>query len=282
MLRWYLKYALMHFFGWQAAVFFATAVVVSRRAAVARGRPARRKPGAFQRGVAGVLSRRRAGCEVRVVCAVDGLCGGERAAGDRACGGRAIRNVGRRSRRRLHAVLVPICFFLGVLHAITVPIVAALAVAAALPGAVFWMRRLAKWTYCSLVPAKNMKTREPWQGQWTVFRWCLLEVIWVVLAIQFIMASTHEAYTDSVRVHLPYMLRVIADHGLSHQYACWHRLQPMAAQTYCATIACRRNGRGGKVVLLVRSGGAGVAGGRGGSTPQRIAGNWLVRRRGGP
>ena len=33
------------------------------------------------------------------------------------------------------------------------------------------------------------------------------------------------------------MLRVIADHGLSHQYACWYRLQPMAVQTYSAAIA---------------------------------------------
>ena len=33
------------------------------------------------------------------------------------------------------------------------------------------------------------------------------------------------------------MLRVIADHGLSHQYACWYRLQPMAVQTYGAAIA---------------------------------------------
>ena len=33
------------------------------------------------------------------------------------------------------------------------------------------------------------------------------------------------------------MLQVIADHGMSHQYACWHRLQPMAVQTYGAAIA---------------------------------------------
>ena len=71
-------------------------------------------------------------------------------------------------------------------------------------------------------------------GQWNILAYCLLEVIWVVLAFEFICASTSEVASDSARVHLPYMLQVIADHGFSHQYACWHRLQPMAVQTYGA------------------------------------------------
>ena len=71
----------------------------------------------------------------------------------------------------------------------------------------------------------------------SIVAWCLMEVIWAVLAVEFIGASTAEVASDSVRVHLPYMLRVIADHGLSHQYACWYRLQPMAVQTYGAAIA---------------------------------------------
>ena len=71
-------------------------------------------------------------------------------------------------------------------------------------------------------------------------------------------ASTSEIRSDSVRVHLPYIHQVIADHGISHQYACWHRLQPMAMQTCCAAFACRRSetswrsgSRGSALVALI-------------------------------
>jgi hypothetical protein len=128
----------------------------------------------------------------------------------------------------VYAALVPLCFLLGVLHALTPWIVAPLAVAAALPGLVGWARRL------PTLP-RDVLPRLDRIGVLDVF---LIQTIWVVLAVGFVSASTSEVVSDAVRVHLPYIHQIVADHGISHQYACWHRLQPMAAQTCCAAFAC--------------------------------------------
>ena len=228
---WHLKDAMMHFCGWQAMSFLVLAIVAWTG-----------MPSAASRVLGGYLIAstlvllsfphhapmvaRLALLLLWTACAATGMRQAIGwAAGERyATWGVAAAAV--------YAALVPICFFLGVLHAITPSIVAALAVAAALPGAIFWLRLLGRWSANARSPAERGS-----QKPWGAIEWCLLEVIWAILAVEFIGASTSEAASDSVRVHVPYMLRVIADHGLSHQYACWHRLQPMAAQTYGATIA---------------------------------------------
>ena len=138
----------------------------------------------------------------------------------------------------VYAALVPIGFLLGIIHAITPSNVAALAIAVALPGAIFLLRRLSRWRMLSgSHPQRGDQAGERADRKpWGLFECCLLQVIWFVLAIEFIGASTSQLACDSARVHLPYMLRVVADHGISHQYACWHRLELMSAQTYGAVL----------------------------------------------
>ncbi|MGB7736310.1 MAG: hypothetical protein WBL72_21720, partial [Thermoguttaceae bacterium] len=138
----HVEHVLKHFFGWQVAGFLVAAIVVSRR-----------RPSAVGRVLGGYLALSTAALLafaqdaamfaplavllLWTTCAVYGMrLAIARAAGQRyATWGVAAAAV--------YAALVPICFFLGVLHAITPPIVAALAVIAAAPGAVAWLRRLA-------------------------------------------------------------------------------------------------------------------------------------------
>jgi hypothetical protein len=128
----------------------------------------------------------------------------------------------------VYAALIPLCFVLGVTDAIRPPIVAWMAILTALPGALGWLPRLS-----------NLPREIPRQfNRLSVADIVLLEMIWFILAICFVNCSTMEIRSDTVRVHLPYIHQVIADHGISHQYACWHRLQPMAIQTCCAAFAC--------------------------------------------
>jgi hypothetical protein len=245
----HVEHVLKHFFGWQAAGFLVAAIVVSRR-----------RPSAVGRVLGGYLALSTAALLafaqdaamfaplavllLWTTCAVYGMrLAIARAAGQRyATWGVAAAAV--------YAALVPICFFLGVLHAITPPIVAALAVIAAAPGAVAWLRRLASrgavgGDSCRRWRQGDTKDRRPESPPTTdaergnpnsIVAWCLLEVIWAILAVEFIGASTPEVAFDATRVYLPYMLRAVADHGLSHQYASWYRLQPMAVQTYSAAI----------------------------------------------
>lgn len=126
-----------------------------------------------------------------------------------------------------YAALVPICFFLGLFRVITPGILGTLAIATALPGALMDWRRL---------PALPRDFARRF-GRLRVLDLCLLEAIWVVLALTFVGAGTSEVYSDAVRVHLPYIHQVVRDHGVSHQYACWHRLQPLGMQTCCAAVA---------------------------------------------
>jgi hypothetical protein len=126
-----------------------------------------------------------------------------------------------------YAALIPLCFLLGFLHLLRPSIVAALAIATALPGAVAGMRRL------TVFPRELLRRF----CQFDVFELCWLEVIWLVLAIALVGASVPEFMSDGVRGHLPYIHQVVRDHGISHQYACWYWLQPMAAQTCCAAFA---------------------------------------------
>jgi len=224
----HLEHAMKHFFGWQAGGFLVAAIIVGTRRPSAAGRVlggylvlSTLVLLAFSKNAAMIAEL--AVLLLWTVCTVQGMrLAIAWAVGERyATWGVAMAAV--------YAALVPICFFLGVLHAITPSNVAALAVATALPGAVLWLRRL---TRPNVVP----RSHAPRRNEKAIIAWCLLEVIWAILAVEFIGASTSELASDSARVHVPYMQRVIADHGLSHQYACWHRLQPMAVQTYSAAI----------------------------------------------
>jgi hypothetical protein len=127
----------------------------------------------------------------------------------------------------VYAALVPLTFLLGFLHLLTPWIVGAVAVAAALPGAIIAIPGL---------PMLPRKLRQQFD-QFDIFELCWLEVIWIILAVAFVGASVPETHSDAVRVHLPYIHQVVRDHGISHQYACWFRLEPMAAQTCCAAFA---------------------------------------------
>jgi hypothetical protein len=120
-----------------------------------------------------------------------------------------------------YAALVPICFVLGILDGMSFWPVAAVAVALALPGAIDLAGRLPS-LWRSLV--SHLDRLGP-------VDLAILEVLWLLLAIGFVKASTEEVLSDSTRVHLPYIHEVALDHGLRHQYACWYRLQPMAVQT---------------------------------------------------
>jgi hypothetical protein len=125
------------------------------------------------------------------------------------------------------AALVPLCFLLGVLHWMNLWIVAIVAVATALPGAIVIARNL------PALPSNLLNTFR----RFDVLELCWLEAIWLILAVAFIGAGSSETRSDAVRVHLPYIHQVVQDQGFSHQYACWHRLQPMAAQSCYAAFA---------------------------------------------
>lgn len=125
-----------------------------------------------------------------------------------------------------YAALIPLCFFLGLFRLITPGIVGGLAIITALPGVVLDRKKL------PTLP----RVFAQWIGRLSIFDFCLLEVIWLALAVSFVGASTVEVRSDATRVHLPYIQRVVRDQGISHQYACWHRLQPMGLQTCCAVF----------------------------------------------
>ena len=93
--------------------------------------------------------------------------------------------------------------------------------------------------------------------------------------------GSSETRSDAVRVHLPYIHQLVQDEGFSHQYACWHRLQPMAAQSCYAAFAPLGRDAAAKwlswlallalVVLIVDEVRRAV----------RLAANGALRRRGG-
>jgi 4-amino-4-deoxy-L-arabinose transferase-like glycosyltransferase len=125
------------------------------------------------------------------------------------------------------AALVPLCFLLGILHWMNFWIVASVAVATALPGAIIVARGLPSFPGHLLRIFRNFD----------VLELCWLEAIWLILAVAFVGAGASETLSDAVRVHLPYVHQLAQDQGFSHQYACWHRLQPMAAQSCYAAFA---------------------------------------------
>ncbi len=233
---------LKHFFCWQAAGFFAVAIVVG----LLRPALAARALGGYliASTVALLAASHNAGLVGRVsvlllwaFCAVNGMRGLlARAAGPRyATWGVAAAAV--------MAALVPLSFLLGILHAITPSNVAVLAVVSALPGALLIVKPrpvVADGRPGGRTAPDRSATDEPSVGArrgFTVVQACCLEAVWMALAISFVGASTSEVHSDAVRVHLPYIHQVVWDHGISHQYACWHRLQPMAMQTCGAMFA---------------------------------------------
>ncbi len=238
-----LCHELGYFFAWQAAGFFALALVAGMvRPALAGG-----ALGGYliASTVALLAASHNAGLVGRVVllllwtfCAVAGMRQLiARAAGPRyATWGVAAAAV--------FAALVPLCFLLGILHAITPSNVAALAVATAAPGWSWevWHCFARSSVFCeaaaTLLLAKQWHNAIPSGGSaGSASSRPALEAIWMALAITFVGASTCEVRSDAVRAHLPYIHQVVWDHGISHQYACWHRLQPMAMQTCCAAFA---------------------------------------------
>ena len=125
------------------------------------------------------------------------------------------------------AALVPLCFLLGILHWLNPWIVALVAVATAFPGAIVVFRNLPS------MPRNLVQTFR----QFDVLELCWLEAIWLIMAVAFVGAGSSEICSDAVRVHLPYIHQLVQDQGFSHQYACWHRLQPMAAESCYAAFA---------------------------------------------
>lgn len=136
----------------------------------------------------------------------------------------------------IYAAFVPVGFFLGAVHAIVAPVVTVLAVVVALPGAAVGVRALLRWFARDRSAPVNVDGRDEEPYRRSIIVCFLIEAMWVVLAIGIVGACTPEVASDSTRVHVPFMQQVVADHGLSHQYPCWHRLQPMAVQTYGAVI----------------------------------------------
>ncbi|MEN6450152.1 MAG: hypothetical protein ABFC96_06655 [Thermoguttaceae bacterium] len=216
---------LRHFFVWQTAGFFGLAMLMGLLRAALAGRVL----GAYLvlSTAALLAASHNAGFMIRAVLlaawAVSVTVGMRqllwRAVGERyATWGVAAATV--------FAALVPVSFFMGLFHAITATNVGVLAVVTALPGVVLLARAIVTW--------ERARVRA---GGLTLVQACVLEAVWMALAITFVGASTMEVRSDAVRVWLPYVHQVVWDHGLSHQYACWHRLQPMAMQTCCAVFA---------------------------------------------
>ena len=127
----------------------------------------------------------------------------------------------------VYAALIPTCFLLGLFGAIAPWIVAPLAVATALPGLIAGLRRL------PALPGYVVRQLD----RMGIVEVSLMQVIWFILAVTFVFAGTSEVLSDAVRVHLPYVHQVAAEHGISHPYACWYLLQTMGYQTCCAAFA---------------------------------------------
>lgn len=153
------EHVLKHFFGWQALGFLVAAIVATTRRPSATGRVL---GGYLALSTAALLAFSQNAAMIAslpllllwMACTVQGMrLAIARAAGQRyATWGVATAAV--------YAALVPICFFLGLLDAITPPIVAALAVATVLPGAVWAQRRLLQMTFRSHAPCGNQKTAD--------------------------------------------------------------------------------------------------------------------------
>ncbi len=217
---------LKYFFGWQAGGFFALAIIVgTRRPAIAGG-----VLGAYLAVSTLVLlafshnAALIANFTLFLLWMFFATVGMRRA---------IARIVGTRyatwgvAAAAVYAALIPTCFLLGLIHGITRSNVAALSIATALPGAIlgWWRAPAAAGDFLRRI------------GRLTVFEMCLIEVIWTIPAISLVNVCLIETGSDSVHVHLPYIHQVVADHGVSHPYACFHRLQPMAVQVCCATMA---------------------------------------------
>lgn len=120
----------------------------------------------------------------------------------------------------LFAIFIPVAFFAGLLGVVAPFTVAFLAVASATPGLVHFVRnKKSIWQVCKL-RIKRLDFVECF----------LIEIIWAILTITFVQASGIESLSDAARVYLPYIHQVAQDQGISHQYACFYRLQPMAGQ----------------------------------------------------
>lgn len=123
----------------------------------------------------------------------------------------------------MYAALIPVSFFLGLLHVITFWLIVLLAVVLALPGALDCLTNLKLWSNIILAGLDRLNP----------IGILALEGIWVPLALSFIWTSVPEISPDSVRVHLPVIQSVAFHHGFDPKggYIDFHRLMPMSLQT---------------------------------------------------
>lgn len=118
----------------------------------------------------------------------------------------------------LYSVLIPLSFLLGVLKLMTPAVVALLVGAFALPGLM-----------------ELVRTRR--RSRPSILRWLdalnpigafSLGVLWIVLALAFVWATTPETDSDSIRSYLPYIQQVARDGGFTLQYLDFGRLSVKA------------------------------------------------------
>ncbi len=266
-----LEHVLKHFFGWQALGFLVAAIVATTRRPSATGRVL---GGYLALSTAALLAFSQNAAMIAslallllwMACTVQGMrLAIARAAGQRyATWGVATAAV--------YAALVPICFFLGLLDAITPPIVAALAVATALPGAVVGAAK----TVADDV-SFSRSVREPENSGHGAPESEFGRRL--VLARSDLGDSGRRVHR---RQHRRSRLRLRSRASALHA-AGDRRPRAVASIRLLVSVATdgsanvQRGGcgrgldRGGEVVLLARAGGIGFAGGRGGSTSQRVA-----------
>ncbi len=271
----HLEHGLKHLFGWQALGFLITAIVVSTR-----------RPSAIGRALGGYLALSTAvllafsqdavmlgrfgvlllwtACAVQGMRLAIGWAAGQRY----ATWGVAMAAV--------YAALVPICFFLGVLHAITPPIVAVLAVVAASPGAVVWLR-----TVGAMERKKACRRRLLWPMAATACR-----VVPARSDLDDSGGRVHRRQHRRNRFRLGSRTRALhaARDRRSWPVAPVRLLVPAATDGGANVRRGDYGGRlagSGEVVFLAGTGCLGSIGGRGGSVAQRVAATGAVGGRGG-
>ncbi len=124
----------------------------------------------------------------------------------------------------LYGALIPAAFVLGVVRGLNAWVVALVALAAALPGALHAVRSRRSW-------ARSLGRNVDRLGAVGVTS---LEAIWILLAVALVWAVTPEMFSDSIRSYLPDVQDIARQHGLVAQYLDLTRVIPRAFQSLCA------------------------------------------------
>jgi hypothetical protein len=122
-----------------------------------------------------------------------------------------------------YAVLIFLSFFLGILHLIYPPLLAAMALLLAIPGAADSYRNAGNYTASIMRFLQSID----------LYGLLLMEVIWILLSITLICSTVPDLASDAIRGHIPVIKNFSFHNGIDPAggHIDFRRMLPMTAQT---------------------------------------------------